>query len=31
VDVALTAVAYIIISYVVINLTVRAVMDKNNA
>ena len=31
VDVVLTAVAYIIISYVVINLTVRAVMDKNNA
>ena len=31
VDVVLTAVAYIFISYVVINLTVRAVMDKNNA
>ena len=31
VDVALTAVAYILISYVVINRTVRAVMDKNNA
>lgn len=31
VDVALTTVAYIFISYVVINLTVRAVMDKNNA
>lgn len=31
VDVVLTAVAYIIISYIVINLTVRAVMDKNRA
>lgn len=31
VDVAITAVAYIFISFVVINLTVRAVMDKNNA
>lgn len=31
VDVALTTMAYIFISYVVINLTVRAVMDKNNA
>ena len=31
VDVALTAVAYALISYLVINITVRAVMDKNNA
>ncbi len=30
VDVALTTVAYIVIAYMVINITVRAVMDKNN-
>ena len=30
VDVALTAVAYAIIAHLVINITVRAVMEKNN-